>query len=151
MASLACRDNNMSAAMDYLERSLAIGIKQEYIRSYTDEFDFMPGLLRYYVTRRRKTSDTAENGALQDYAKRLLLHMQENPACPEDPGIKQLLTAQETKVLTLLAKANTNAEISARLGIGIRTVKTHTGNIYSKLGVKNRAQCMKLVRETNLI
>ncbi len=26
-----------------------------------------------------------------------------------------------------------------------RTVKAHTGSIYSKLGVKTRAQCVKLV------
>jgi len=43
------------------------------------------------------------------------------------------------------------AEIGAKLGIGVRTVKTHTGSIYSKLGVKNRAQCMRPVGEIDLL
>ncbi len=54
-------------------------------------------------------------------------------------------------MLELLAAAHTNEEIAGKLGIGIRTVKTHTGNIYNKLGVKSRAQCVKLVREIKLI
>lgn len=66
-------------------------------------------------------------------------------------GMKERLTEQEEKVLELLVKANTNKEISVKLGIGLRTVKTHTGNIYSKLGVKNRAQCVKVVREAKLL
>ncbi len=61
------------------------------------------------------------------------------------------LTAKETEVLKLMLAAYSNQEICSRLNITIRTVKAHTGNIYSKLGVKNRAQCIKLVRETNLM
>ena len=52
--------------------------------------------------------------------------------------------------LELVAAAYTNAEIGAALGISIRTVKTHIGSIYAKLGVKNRAQCVKLVSEIRL-
>lgn len=66
-------------------------------------------------------------------------------------GIRMQLTKQEKLVLELLVEANTNEQISIKLGIGLRTVKTHTGNIYSKLGVKNRAQCMKLVRDAGLL
>jgi LuxR family maltose regulon positive regulatory protein len=66
-------------------------------------------------------------------------------------GIKKLLTAQEIKVLELLFAAHTNEEISSKLDISLRTVKTHTGNIYSKLAVKNRTQYIRLVRETGLL
>ena len=54
-------------------------------------------------------------------------------------------------MLELIVNAATNKEISEKLGISIRTVKTHTGNIYGKLGLKNRAQCVKLVRETKIL
>jgi LuxR family maltose regulon positive regulatory protein len=47
-------------------------------------------------------------------------------------------------------KANTKREISVKLGISLRPLKAHTGNIYGKLGVKNRAQCVKLARQLNL-
>lgn len=65
--------------------------------------------------------------------------------------MKTLLTAQEKKVLELLLNANTNKEISEKLSISLTTVKTHTGNIYSKLGVKNRTQCMRLIQEAGLL
>jgi LuxR family maltose regulon positive regulatory protein len=61
------------------------------------------------------------------------------------------LTAQEKRVLELIVDAATNQEICDKLGISLWTVKTHTGNIYSKLGLKNRAQCVKLVRELGLL
>jgi LuxR family maltose regulon positive regulatory protein len=95
---------------------------------------------------------------LTDYAKGLLRQLHENiPAALEAYGeaaaaaMKGRLTEQEKKVLELLARANTNEEISVKLGIALRTVKTHTGNIYSKLGVKNRAQCVNLAREAKLL
>jgi LuxR family maltose regulon positive regulatory protein len=61
------------------------------------------------------------------------------------------LTPQGQRVLELIVNAATNKEIGNALGISLRTVKTHTGNIYSKLGLTNRAQCVKLVRELRLL
>lgn len=54
-------------------------------------------------------------------------------------------------MLELMAKAATNQQISETLGISLRTVKTHTGNIYGKLGLKNRSQCLKLVLELGIL
>lgn len=60
------------------------------------------------------------------------------------------LTERERRALELIADAATNQEICERLGISLWTVKAHTGTIYGKLGVKSRAQCVKLVRELGL-
>jgi LuxR family maltose regulon positive regulatory protein len=49
--------------------------------------------------------------------------------------------------LELLCAAYSNEDIGKKLNIGQRTVKAHTGSIYNKLGVKTRAQCIKLVYE----
>lgn len=49
-----------------------------------------------------------------------------------------LLTAQEKKVLKLVAKAQSNKEIAAALGISPSTVKRHLENILRKLNLKNR-------------
>jgi LuxR family maltose regulon positive regulatory protein len=119
-----------------------------------DEIAPMARLLKYYATTRRKRADQPTAEQLTDYARDLLRQMHES--FPEtmdlygevaSAGMIERLTEQEQKVLELLLKACTNQEIARRLGIGLRTVKTYTGNIYSKLGVKNRAQCVKLVRE----
>ena len=48
------------------------------------------------------------------------------------------LTAQEKRVLTLVAKAKTNKEIAATLGISPSTVKRHIESILRRLNLKNR-------------
>jgi len=157
LALLAYQSNDIPNAMNYLGSSLALGRNKGYFRSFMDESTPMASLLRYYITRRKERPSLQDGAGLTAYVKRLLLGMRKDtPATPgnhdgEAQGIIKLLTPQEKKVLGLLVKANTNAEIGARLGISIRTVKTHTGNIYGKLGVKNRAQCVKLAREIKLL
>ena len=42
-------------------------------------------------------------------------------------------------MLQLLQKGYSNQQISTQLFMSIPTVKTHTGNIYRKLGVSSRA------------
>lgn len=157
LALLTYQKSNMADAFNYLESSLKTGMAEGYVRSYMDELAPMAHLLKYYTTRRRKQADLNTAIALTAYAKDLLKQMYESfPAALKAQGeaaakIRKQLTEQEKKVLELLVEANTNEQISVKLGIGLRTVKTHTGNIYSKLGVKNRAQCVKLVRETGLL
>ncbi len=55
-----------------------------------------------------------------------------------EPGAR--LTAREKKVLQMVAKAKTNKEIAATLGISPSTVKRHLENILRKLHLKNRVE-----------
>jgi len=48
------------------------------------------------------------------------------------------LSIQERKIYELLQKGATNQEISNHFNIGLSTVKSHVGSIYSKLKVKTR-------------
>jgi two-component system, NarL family, response regulator LiaR len=50
------------------------------------------------------------------------------------------LTEREVEVLQLVAQGNSNQEISERLVISDATVRTHFGNILSKLHLANRVQ-----------
>lgn len=50
-----------------------------------------------------------------------------------------VLTERENDVLRLMAAGATNTEIAADLGVGDATVKTHIGNIFAKLSVRDRA------------
>ncbi|TYR44527.1 response regulator transcription factor [Phyllobacterium endophyticum] len=52
------------------------------------------------------------------------------------------LTQREEEVLELLRWGLSNSEIANRLNININTVKSHTKNLFSKLGVKNRTQAV---------
>ncbi|MEV4185672.1 response regulator transcription factor [Streptosporangium canum] len=51
----------------------------------------------------------------------------------------QLLSPRELEVLELVAAGNTNREAAVRLFITEATVKSHLLNIYTKLGVNDRA------------
>ncbi len=46
LAILAYKKTDLAGAVDYLEKSLAIGMKEGYIRSYVDELDLISGLLK---------------------------------------------------------------------------------------------------------
>ena len=49
------------------------------------------------------------------------------------------LTARQRAVLDLIAAGQTGKEIAARLGLSFHTVRAHTEQIFSRLGVHTRA------------
>jgi DNA-binding NarL/FixJ family response regulator len=50
------------------------------------------------------------------------------------------LTAQERRVLALVAQGKRNAAIANELTISVRTVETHLYRIFDKLGVSTRIE-----------
>jgi len=61
------------------------------------------------------------------------------------------LSKREIEVLKLISTGLSNQEIAEKLFISLSTVKTHTSNIYSKLGVKNRASAIVTAQESGLV
>jgi DNA-binding CsgD family transcriptional regulator len=61
------------------------------------------------------------------------------------------LSGRELEVLSLLASGKTNSEVAGDLFVSVGTVKSHTGNIYRKLGARNRAEALNRARELGLI
>ena len=61
------------------------------------------------------------------------------------------LTAQQYRVLGLLAEGLLNKQIADRLAIQERTVKAHVTAIFEKLGVRNRTQAGMLLRTLDLV
>jgi LuxR family maltose regulon positive regulatory protein len=64
----------------------------------------------------------------------------------EDP-----LSERELEVLGLLASGKTNSEVAGDLFVSVGTVKSHTGNIYRKLGARNRTEALSRARGLGLI
>lgn len=61
------------------------------------------------------------------------------------------LTVRELEVLLCIGNGMTNQEISEKLYIGIKTVKTHVSNILSKLEVNDRTQAAVYVHRNQLL
>ena len=60
------------------------------------------------------------------------------------------LTAREREVLAALREGRSNAEIGARLGISMPTVKTHVSSILVKLGAESRTHAVALLGDAPL-
>lgn len=56
---------------------------------------------------------------------------------PDAIGLAKL-TPREMEILPLIARGEQNKTIASKLGLSVHTVKLHSHNIFSKLGVSNR-------------
>ncbi|WP_049561883.1 response regulator [Nonomuraea sp. SBT364] len=62
-----------------------------------------------------------------------------------------VLTPRELEVLTFVGQGLSNAELADALTLSESTVKTHVGRIFTKLGLRDRAQAVVLAYETGLV
>lgn len=61
------------------------------------------------------------------------------------------LSERELEILALLAAGRSNAQIAEELVLAVGTVKAHNHRIFSKLGVRSRAQAVLRARELGLV
>lgn len=61
------------------------------------------------------------------------------------------LTEREREILELLARGRSNDEIAEQLFLSRATVKTHVGNVFTKLDLRDRAQAVVYAYESGLV
>jgi DNA-binding NarL/FixJ family response regulator len=61
------------------------------------------------------------------------------------------LTPREMATLRLMADGKANKEIASELAISERTVKTHLGHLFEKLGVTSRTEAIKVATRRGLV
>ncbi|MBI1299768.1 AAA family ATPase [bacterium] len=137
-------------AFDVLARALALGEPGGFVRTFVEFGAPMATLLRLFKATHGHTPyvhqllaafpptyDSVDHRAqITHYAK---LH-----------GITPL-TPRELDLLALIRQRLSNNEIATALVISPNTVKKHTNNIYTKLGVRNRREAVAKAEELSLL
>lgn len=102
----------------------------------------------------RATRTVAAEGSWIDpiVTPRVLEHhrMHVQPFAAEPARVDDL-TERENDVLMAMARGLTNAEIAEELIVGIATIKSHVGSIFSKLGVRDRAGAIVFAYQSGLV
>jgi LuxR family maltose regulon positive regulatory protein len=142
LLALAHRDGaRRSDAHTSLERALTLAEPEGYAQLFLDEGAPMLGLLRDFPAR----------SAAGSYARRLVAAG--DPAAvrvPAGRGLVEPLSERELDVLRLLRSELDGPEIARELMVSLNTMRSHTKNIYAKLGVGSRRAAVRRADELDL-
>jgi len=142
-------EGDIVPAMAALERALALAEPEGYVRIFVDEGPPMAHLLYEAVKRDIAPDYTSRLLAAFPVAEPERVDLSETQA--PKPDLIEPLSERELEVLQLIAEGLTNQEIAARLFLALNTVKSHCGNIYSKLGVHSRTQAVARARALGIL
>ncbi len=141
-------------ALASLERALTLAEPEGYFRLFVDEGEPMHLLLLDFRARIKKQS-SGQSHPLLVYVERLLSGFGSTEeihpmAHPQKVDLIEPLSERELEVLKLLRSELSGPEIADQLVISPNTFRTHTKNIFSKLGVNNRRAAVRRAEELNL-
>jgi LuxR family maltose regulon positive regulatory protein len=129
-------------ALAPLHRALTLAAPEGHVRVFLDGGAPMAQLLR-----------AAARHPARDHADRLLRAFE--PPGPivarRVPGPVEPLSARELDVLRLLSSDLDGPAIARELVVSVNTLRTHTKNIYAKLGVTSRRAAVRRGRELDLL
>jgi LuxR family transcriptional regulator, maltose regulon positive regulatory protein len=143
---------DIPAALAPLERVLTRAEREGYVRLFVDEGPAMARLL----------SAAAAQGILPGYVEKLLAAFPERlgdaaqaPSqgalwVPLASELVEPLSQRELDVLRLLRTDLSGPQIAQELMVSLSTIRTHTRNIYDKLGVTNRRAAIRRAEELDL-
>jgi LuxR family maltose regulon positive regulatory protein len=138
--------DNLAPALQALTRALTLAEPEGYVRLFVDEGAPMAELLR-------RMKD--EGGRMKAYIQTLRAAFGEgatlHPSSFILPPLVEPLSKRELDVLRLLATELSGPEIANRLMVSLNTLRTHTKNIFSKLGVNNRRAAVRRAEELGLL
>jgi ATP/maltotriose-dependent transcriptional regulator MalT len=130
------------AALGFLDRAVTLAEPEGYVRVFADEGPPMASLLRA----------AAKQGPRRDYVRRLLAAASGTEHNgPTDQDLIEPLSERELDVLRLLGSELDGPAIARELMVSLNTMRTHTKNIYAKLGVTNRRAAVRRAAELGLL
>jgi len=140
---------SVPALFERLERFAAAATLLGAMSQHPSSFNHVPDLadIKARVSARLGTraADLETTGAAFDlndaavYTRHEIDTARRDPTPPSRPARPGGLSRRELEVLRLVAAGRTSHEIAADLFISTRTAEHHIANIYTKIGVSNRA------------
>jgi LuxR family transcriptional regulator, maltose regulon positive regulatory protein len=133
---------DIPAALTSLERALTLAEPEGYIRIFVTEGHSISLLLE----------KATKHGIAPNYVHQLLraFGKAEDRARVEQ-GLIDPLSERELEVLRLLGTDLDGPDIARHLVVSLNTLRTHTKNIYTKLGVNNRREAVRRAEELGLL
>jgi len=129
-------------AVQVLAEALALAEPGGFIRIFIDEGPPMAALLQ----------ETAKQGIASNYVRQILEAFgQVETKTSVTKLLIEPLTERELEVLKLLGTYLKGPEIARQLMVSLNTMRTHTKNIYNKLGVNNRQAAVRRAQELDLL
>ncbi|MEO6704119.1 MAG: LuxR C-terminal-related transcriptional regulator [Jatrophihabitantaceae bacterium] len=133
--------DELPAALAALQRALTLAEPHGYVRIFADEGPPMASLLRA----------AAKHNAASSYLRQLLGAVSKHEDKPHPQlGLVERLSVRELAVLRLLGTDLNGPDIARELVVSLNTVRTHTKNIYTKLGVNDRRAAVRRAAELDL-
>ena len=132
----------MPAALTELRRAVTLAQPEGYVRLFADEGPPMAALLKTL------TKEPPAAG----YVRRLLTATTRTEHQPGRPAaLVEPLSDRELDVLRLLGSDLDGPDIARALSVSLNTMRTHTRNIYAKLGVTSRRAAVRQAHDLNLL
>ena len=75
-------------------------------------------------------------------ARKVMERLRQPKLEPTGERVSDLLTERETSILKMAAKGMSNSDIAQELHLSVRTIESHLGNIFNKLGVGSRTEAV---------
>jgi LuxR family maltose regulon positive regulatory protein len=147
---------NRPQALAALERSLTLAEPEGYLRTFVEEGERLRSLILDFRLQIEKQKHLGIH-PLVGYLDKLLTAFPQPAATAPKSKIEHLkseivepLSARELEVLRLLRSELSGPEIAQRLIVSLNTLRTHTKNIFNKLGVNNRRAAVRRAEELDL-
>jgi LuxR family maltose regulon positive regulatory protein len=141
-------------ALDSLERALTLAEPEGYIRIFVDEGPPMAELMIRVKDEGGRMRETIHK-LLAAFGMQKDVHpfnsSQDRPSSLSPQPLVEPLSERELEVLRLLGTDLSGPEIATELMVSPNTMRTHTKNIYSKLGVHNRRAAVRRADELDLL
>jgi LuxR family maltose regulon positive regulatory protein len=137
--------DDVSQAVLSLQAALNLAEPEGYVRIFVDEGAAMASLL----------ASAVDDGNTSPYVRRLrsALGAPDTTTSRTSAGsaLVEPLSSRERDILRLLGTDLSGPEIARELVVSLNTVRTHTKNVYLKLGVNNRRAALRRAHELNLL